>query len=96
MAAISKESKYLTVIGVGGPHYSERFTSIALTTPKAFGHIISKYAVPFVDAEMVRQCVQRTVEKVEYAIFDWKSMRAVDREKIISVLEELNVQVERA
>ena len=96
MAAISKESKYPTVLGVGGPHYNERFTKIALTTPTAFGHIIAKYAIPQLDAEMVKQCVQRTVEKVELAIFDWKSMRAMDREKIITALKELNVSVERA
>jgi len=96
MAAISKQSRYPTVLGVGGPHYSERFTKIALTTSKAFAHIIAKYAVPTVDAETVKQCVQRTVEKVESAVFDWKSMRAKDREKLITALEELNVPVERA
>ena len=95
MAAISKESRNPTVLGVGGPHYNERFTKIALTTPKAFGHIIANYAIPHLDAEMVKQCVQRTVEKVESAIFDWKSMRAMDREKIITALKELNVSVER-
>jgi len=96
MAAITKESKYYTVLGVGGPHYNERFTKIALTTPKAFGHIISKYAIPYMDAETAKQCVQNTVEKVESAIFDWKSMRARDREKIIAALKELNVSVEKA
>jgi len=96
MAAISEESKYPTVLGVGGPHYNERFTKIALTTPKAFGHIISKYAVPNVDSETVARCVERTVEKVESAVFDWKSMRAMDREKIVSALKQLNVRVERA
>jgi len=96
MAAISKDSKYQAVLGVGGLHYNERFTRIALNTPKAFGHIIAKYAIPNADAEMVKQCVQRTVEKVELAIFDWKSMRAMDRERIIKALRELNVQVERS
>jgi len=96
MAAISKETTYPTVLGVGGPHYNERFTKIALTTPRAFGHIISKYAAPTLDAETVKQCVQRTVERVESAVFDWKSMRATDREKIINALKELCVSVERA
>jgi len=96
MAAVSKESTYPVVLGVGGPHYNERFTRIALTTPKAFGHIISKHAIPKLDAEVIKQCVQRTVEKVELAVFDWKSMRAVDRGKIIAVLKELNIPVERA
>jgi len=96
MAAISKQSKYPAVLGVGGPHYNEKFTRIALNTPVAFGHIIPKYAVPHVDAETVRRCVQRTQEKVESAIFDWKGMRGADRERTASVLGELNVRVERA
>jgi len=96
MAAILKESKYPTVLGVGGPHYNERFTKIALTSPKAFGHIIAKYAIPQADAEVIKQCVQRTVEKVESAVFDWKSMRGMDRQRIISVLKELKVSVEKA
>jgi D-aminoacyl-tRNA deacylase len=96
MAAISKASTYPVVLGVGGPHYNERFTRIALATPKAFGHIVAKYAIPYLDADMVKQCVQRTVEKVESAVFDWKSMRGMDRQRIIAVLKELNVSVERA
>ncbi len=96
MAAISQETKYPVVLGVGGPHYSERFTRIALETDRAFGHIMSKYAVPSVDAETVKQCVQRTMEKVEAAVFDWKSMKAADRQKVIATLEQVNVPVERA
>ena len=96
MAAISKDTKYPTVLGVGGPHYNERFTRIALTTSRAFGHIISKYAAPTVDADVVKLCVQRTVEKVESAVFDWKSLKAVDRMRIINALKQVNVSIERA
>jgi len=96
LAAVSKDTKYPTVLGVGGPHYNERFTRIAMNTPRAFGHIISKYAAPAVEADVVRQCVEKTVEKVESAVFDWKSLRGLDRQKIISALRSLNVSVEKA
>lgn len=96
IAAITKEAKYPVVMGVGGPHYSERFTKMALATNRAFGHIISKYAVPSVDPETVRHCVERTLERVESAIFDWKSMKSNDRQKMITALEALNVPIERA
>jgi D-aminoacyl-tRNA deacylase len=95
MKAATKDSRYPTVLGVGGPHYNERFTKIALTTNRAFGHIISKYAAPTLKPETVKQCVQRTAEHVEAAVFDWKSMKSTDRHKIISVLNELNVPTER-
>jgi len=96
VAAVSKQSNYPAVLGVGGPHYNEKFTKIALNTPVAFGHVIPKYAVPHVDAEIVKQCVQRTQEKVESAIFDWKGMRGADRDRIAAALNELGVRVEKA
>jgi D-aminoacyl-tRNA deacylase len=96
IAAITKDTKYPTVLGVGGPHYNERFTRIALTTTKAFGHIISKYAAPTIDATTVKLCVQKTAEKVESAVFDWKSLRSSDRQKIITTLESLKIPVEKA
>jgi D-aminoacyl-tRNA deacylase len=96
MAAITNKSSYLTVLGVGGPHYNRRFTEIALSTSKAFGHMIPKYATSDVDIEMVKQCVQRTLGKVEAAVFDWKGMRGVDRERIAKTLNELAVPVEKA
>ena len=69
---------------------------IALSTSKAFGHIIPKYATPYVDSEMIKQCVQRTLEKVESAVFDWKGIRGGDRERILTVLKELGIPVEKA
>jgi len=96
MAAILKKSNYPAVLGVGGPHYNKRFTEIALSTSKAFGHIIPKYATPYVDSEMIKQCVQRTLEKVESAVFDWKGIRGGDRERILTVLKELGIPVEKA
>jgi len=95
MAAVLKGSNYPAVLGVGGPHYNARFTKVALSTSVAFGHIIPKYAVPNVNAEMVRQCVQRTLEKVDHAVFDWKGMRGGDRERIAVALKELGVSVEK-
>ena len=96
ITAATKDSRYSTALGVGGPHYNERFTKIALTTDRAFGHMISKYAAPNIDQEVIRQCVQRTVEHVESAVFDWKSLRANDRNRIITALKELNVSTEKA
>ena len=96
MAAVTKQSKYSAVLGVGGPHYNEKFTKLALNTHVAFGHIIPKYAIPKIDAEMLKQCIQRTVEKVESAVFDWKGMRGADKKRLIAILNEIGVSVEKA
>jgi len=95
MAAVTKQSTYSAVLGVGGPHYNEKFTKIALNTHVAFGHIIPKYAIPKIDAEMLKQCVQRTVEKVELAFFDWKGIQGTDKKRLIAILDEICVSVKK-
>ena len=95
MAAVSKQSKYGTVLGIGGPHYNEKFTKIALTTKVAFGHIIPKYAIPHIDAQMIRQCVERTAETVEAAVLDWKGIKGADKGKLIAELEKIGVPIEK-
>jgi D-aminoacyl-tRNA deacylase len=95
MAAVSKQSQYRTVLGIGGPHYNEKFTNIALTTNAAFGHIIPKYAIPQMDAEVIRRCVERTVETVESAFLEWKGIRGADKGKLIAALEKIGVPIEK-
>jgi len=95
MTAVSKRSSYPTVLGIGGPHYNEKFTKIALNTQTAFGHIIPKYAIPRVDAEIIEQCVERTMETVESAILDWKGIKGADKAKLISALDKIGVPIEK-
>ena len=95
MTAVSKGSSYPAVLGVGGPHYNPKFTKIALTTEKAFGHIIPKYAVSAVNAEMVRQCAERTVENVETVVLDWKGIKGQDKDKLVRALSEVGLSIEK-
>jgi len=95
MAAASSEPKYSTLLGIGGPHYPPKFTEMALDSPRAFGHIIPKYAGSWVDSKMIKHCVERTVEKVEAIILDWKGLKGEDKEKLVSALNETGLPVER-
>lgn len=95
MAAVSKRSSYPTALGIGGPHYNAKFTKIALSTQTAFGHIIPKYAIPQVDAKIIKQCVERTMENVESAILDWKGIKGADKSKIVTALGEIGVPIEK-
>lgn len=96
MAPICRKSKKSTVaVGIGGPHYSEKFTRMALEDNFAFGHIIPKYAISQVDAGIIRQCVERTLEKVEIVILDWKGIRGADKAGLTRVLKEAEVQTQK-
>ena len=96
MAAISKDSRYPAVLGIGGPHYNKKFTRMALTTEKAFGHIIPKYAVSVVGAEMIRQCAERTVENVGTVVLDWKGITGEFKERLVKTVNEIGLSILKA
>jgi D-aminoacyl-tRNA deacylase len=93
MSAIGKfaASEETAVLGIGGTHYNERFTLMALSSEAVFGHMIPKYAVPQVDAEMLRQCVDKTLEKVECALLDWKGIKSADKPQLLQALDEVGL-----
>ncbi|MCS7124154.1 MAG: hypothetical protein NZ932_01890 [Candidatus Bathyarchaeota archaeon] len=90
-----RENKAQAALGIGGPHYNEKFTKIALESDIAFGHIIPKYAVHQIDEEMLKQCVEKTLEKVELALLDWKGIKGEDKESLVKMLEKLDLKIQK-
>jgi D-aminoacyl-tRNA deacylase len=88
-------SERSAVLGIGGPHYNGRFTRMALEDEVVFSHVIPKYAVRCVDAEVLSQCVERTLEKVEGALLDWKGIRGEDKARLLAALREIGLQYRR-
>lgn len=84
------------VLGIGGPHYNAKFTKIALESKLAFGHIIPKYAISKLDAEMLKQCVERTLERVDHAVLDWKGIKGEDKPCIVRLLDEIGLPFDKA
>jgi D-aminoacyl-tRNA deacylase len=83
------------VLGIGGPHYNSRFTRMALESAMAFGHMIPKYAVHEADLNVLQQCVERTSEKVETIILDWKGIKGEDKAPLIKTLMEMGIPFEK-
>ncbi len=93
IAAIRGSSDCEGVIGIGGPHYNEKFTQMALKQKVAFGHIVPKYAIPYVDEYIIKQCVNRTLEEVGKAIFDWKGITSSHRRRIADICQLNGIEV---
>jgi len=93
MSAIGKfgVSEKTAVLGIGGTHYNQRFTRLALNGEAVFGHMIPKYAIPLVNSEMLRQCVEKTLERVECTILDWKGIKSVDKPPLLKALKEIGL-----
>jgi len=97
MSAIGKfsVSENAAVLGIGGTHYNQRFTRMALDDEAVFGHMIPKYAVSLMDSEMLCQCAEKTLEKVECAILDWKGIKSADKTKVVAALREIGLAYKR-
>ena len=80
-------------IGFGGPHYAPNFTAVADNV--AVGHVASKHVIEFVDEAMVRQMIEKTVPKPEFALFDWKGLRGEERSRIIGILNRVGLPYRR-
>ncbi|MEM3054249.1 MAG: D-aminoacyl-tRNA deacylase, partial [Candidatus Bathyarchaeia archaeon] len=98
MEAISSfgERQSKAVLGIGGPHYNTRFTKMALENSMAFGHMIPKYAVSKIDDCVLRQCVEKTLEKVKLAVLDWKGIKGEYKPKIIEMLRKIGLEFQKA
>ncbi len=79
------------VLGIGGTHYNQRFTLMALIGEATFGHMIPKYAVHLVDSDMLNQCIEKSLEKVSLAILDWKGIKSEDKPNLLSALETVGL-----
>jgi D-aminoacyl-tRNA deacylase len=95
VAAVSECSSFSVVLGIGGPHYNQKFTKLALSTHMAFGHIIPKYALSAVNGEIIKQCVERTMGTVDSAVLDWKGIKGEHKPKIVETLKKLCVPSKR-
>lgn len=97
MEAISMfgESQAKAVLGIGGPHYNEKFTRLALKSETAFGHMIPKYAIPYVDIDILRQCIEKTLEKVESIVLDWKGIKGEHKPKLVEMLKEIDLSIQK-
>jgi D-aminoacyl-tRNA deacylase len=80
-----------SVLGIGGTHYNQKFTRMALAGEAAFGHMIPKYAISNIDSAMLSQCVKKTLERVSLAVLDWKGITSQDKPKLLSVLQEIGL-----
>jgi D-aminoacyl-tRNA deacylase len=88
-------SKRPAVLGIGGTHYNQKFTHMALSCEAVFGHMIPKYVLPQIDPETLQQCIKRTHEQVEFAILDWKGIKGQDKPKLLAALQETGLPTKK-
>lgn len=90
----SQNESCKTAIGIGGPHYCNSFNKILLRTDIAVSHICPKYTLGKLDEDLMRQAIEKTQEKVDFILLDWKGLGA-EKQRIIKMLENMNLEIKR-
>jgi D-aminoacyl-tRNA deacylase len=76
-------------IGFGGGHYMPSFSS-CIINKIGFAHTVPKYKSLGLTKTMVHQILDRTLEKIDYWVIDWKGLKSAERLHILSLLEQFD------
>ncbi len=80
-------------LGIGGTHYPEKFTRLALSGKYAFAHIMPKHSI---EPDMIGKAMLKSEDLPEVAVLDWKSIKASAKKQVLEKLEALGVDYEKA
>ncbi|MEK6946895.1 MAG: D-aminoacyl-tRNA deacylase [Nanoarchaeota archaeon] len=95
MNSLQNENKdYKIAVGIGGTHYCANFNKIMLRSDVAFSYVCPKYALNYLDEEMINQAITKTKEKADFAVLDWKGL-GTEKKRIVEMLEKLGIKAER-
>ncbi|MBM5805514.1 MAG: hypothetical protein FJZ49_05575 [Candidatus Verstraetearchaeota archaeon] len=83
-------------LGVGGGHYSEKFTDLIVNQGLLIGHIVPKYAMcEGMDTSMFRACMERTMGGCSSVVADWKGTPSEYKDAIRALSQSLGVELIR-
>ncbi len=80
--------------GIGGLHHTPIFGKVMERKDIAFGHVCPKYMLEELDKEMIKQALDKTMEKVDLIALDWKGL-GKEKERIILMLEDMKLKWEK-
>ncbi|MBI1936129.1 hypothetical protein HYS31_06835 [Candidatus Woesearchaeota archaeon] len=85
---------YKAAVAIGGPHYCSNFNKAMLRTDIAISHICPKYNLEKLDRVLIEQSIQKTAEKADFVLLDWKGL-GKEKGRIVELLESMNLKVKR-
>jgi len=92
----NEEEEIKPSICFGGGHYATRFNELMEITPVAIGHILPKYRKQNLTTQIVEQMIEKTVEKVKWALIDRSSLNAEQIQIIKDGCSKYGVEVVKA
>lgn len=93
--ALNNENRnYKIAVGIGGPHYCNNFNKIVLRTDIAISHICPKFHLDKLDESLIKQSIEKTVEKIDFILFDWKGL-GTEKQRVVELLKSMNLEFKR-
>ena len=86
-----KEGK--SVLGIGGGHYTPRFTEAALSHNVSFGHIIANYGIPHITEDLIMKAIEAGNSEGIY--FHKKGMKKKEYNNLKLLAENLQIPIFR-
>ena len=77
---------------IGGGHYCSAFNKIELEGNIAVAHVLPNYAIDAVTIDTFMQAFERTTEKIDIVLIDWKGIKAPQREKMLKFIDEAGAE----
>jgi len=90
-----RKTRGSVALGFGGTHYCPKFGELE-ARDYCFSHVAPRYACDGLDEKLLAQAVNKTVEKIDCAVLDWKGLGSEQRKKAISLLEQSGLAWEKA
>ena len=83
----------VNVLGIGGGHYTPRFTEAALSHNVSFGHIIANYGIPHINENLIMKAIEAGNSEGIY--FHKKGMKKKEYNNLKLLAENLQIPVFR-
>ncbi len=78
-------------IALGGTHYPDKFTNMLIESDIALASVASKYNLMHIDKDMLKQMIDKSIEKVKYIILDWKGL-GKEKDRLIRLVNDFSYE----
>ncbi len=85
--------KTRVAIGIGGGHYPRKHTRLALEQKYTYGHIMAKYALPYLSFKTLDMMIEKTVPSPEIIVVEKKGTRREHRNLIEEYVDGKNLEI---
>jgi D-aminoacyl-tRNA deacylase len=94
LGAISGEEEKTTkcAIGLGGTHYPEKMNKLVIQNGVAPGIIVPKYALQYLNDEMLSQILLKSTRKIEIAALDMKGL-GKEKSRVIELANSFGLEI---